>query len=122
MSYGANERKPLLNFSETQERASLINTDIEEDSMARKRKGRKGRKGKRSLKGIKRKGVRLNKGRIALRVRRISRTSIFDCFRAGSIYSSLKAKGRSKKGSHKDGRKEEKSKEGKEAKVKEEVI
>ena len=68
MSYGANERKLLLNFSETQERASLINTDIEEDSMARKRKGRKGRKGKRSLKGIKRKGVRLNKGRIALRV------------------------------------------------------
>ena len=68
MSYCANERKPLLNFSETQERASLINTDIEEDSMARKRKGQKGRKGKRSLKGIKRKGVRLNKGRIALRV------------------------------------------------------
>ena len=68
MSYGANERKPLLNFLETQARASLINTEIEEDSMARKRKGRKARKGKRSLKGIKRKGVRLNKGRIALRV------------------------------------------------------
>ena len=52
----------------------------------------------------------------------ISRTSIFECFRAGSIYSSLKAKDRSKKGSQKDWRKEEKSKEGKEAKVKEEVI
>ena len=44
MSHGANERKPLLNFSETQERASLIDTDFEEDSMARKRKGRKDKK------------------------------------------------------------------------------
>jgi hypothetical protein len=68
MSHGANERKPLLNFSETQERASLIDTDFEEDSMARKRKGRKSKKGKRVLVGIKRKGVKLNKGRLKIRV------------------------------------------------------
>jgi len=67
MSHGANERTPLLNFSETQERASLINTDFEEDSMAKK--GRKKGKGKKRVYGgFKRKGVKLNKGKIKLKV------------------------------------------------------
>lgn len=69
MSYFSNERKPLLNFSETQERASLIDTDFEEESMSpRKRTGRKRRGRKSSGKGDKRKGIRLNKGKIRIRL------------------------------------------------------
>jgi len=79
MSYGSEERKPLLNFSETQERASLFKTKFSDDDQdedqddvdnkddesmpSRKRKGGKRKKG-----GINRKGFRLKKGRIGIRV------------------------------------------------------
>ena len=68
MSHGSEERKPLLNYSDTLERASLIDTDIEEDSMPRRRKSSRAGGRRRKLGGSKRKGVRVNKGRIGLRV------------------------------------------------------
>ena len=58
MSYDVLEKKPLLNFSESQERASLIDTDLE--SMSPRRRRRVG--------GSKRKKVRVSHGRIGLKI------------------------------------------------------
>lgn len=67
MSYGISERKPLLNFSDTHERATLVDLDSDSDSMPSKRKSYK-RKGSRKTprKGLK--GVRVTKGKISLKV------------------------------------------------------
>jgi hypothetical protein len=75
MSYGSEENKLLLNYSDTLERATLVNpnqnNDEDEDSMPSRRRGRKGSKGGRRRKtggSSKRRGVRVNKGRLGIRV------------------------------------------------------
>jgi len=54
MSYGSEENKLLLNYSDTLERATLVNpnqdNDEDEDSMPSRRRGRKGSKGGRRRK------------------------------------------------------------------------
>ena len=62
MSNESEERKPLLKYSETQERATLVDTEEEESMSPRRRKS-----GKRK-KGSKRRGVRVNKGKLAIRI------------------------------------------------------
>lgn len=63
MSYGF-DAKPLLNYSDSQERASLVDSEFDsKDSMPRKYKRKSSRKIKRGLKG-----VRVTKGRISLKV------------------------------------------------------
>ena len=75
MSYGSEENKLLLNYSDTLERATLVNpnqdNDEDENSMPSRRRGRKGSKGGRRRKtggSSKRRGVRVNKGRLGIRV------------------------------------------------------
>jgi hypothetical protein len=68
MSCGSEERKPLLNFSDTLERATLIDTDFElEESMSSKKQkgGNKSQKGGGKKKGTK---IKVTKGKIGLRV------------------------------------------------------
>ena len=69
MSNDVYERKPLLNFSETQERATLVDSDFEEESMSPKKRGKKSKTGGKRKKGSKRKGIRFNKGRLAIKVK-----------------------------------------------------
>jgi hypothetical protein len=74
MSYGSEERKPLLNFSDTLERATLIDTDFElEESMgsSKKKKSPTGSgKKKAPKKAPKKKStkVKVTKGKVGLRV------------------------------------------------------
>ena len=68
MSHGAEERTLLLNYSDTLERATLLDqkdNDDDNNSMPSRRK-QKGNKAKGNL--SKRRGVRVNKGRLGLRV------------------------------------------------------
>jgi hypothetical protein len=68
MSYGLSERKPLLNFSDTLERATLVDLDSDSESMPPKRRSRKRKGAKRGpRKGLK--GVRVTKGKISLKIR-----------------------------------------------------
>jgi hypothetical protein len=69
MSY--DDRKPLINYSNNQERANLIDNNF--DSLMTSRKGRKGRKkgrkGSKRYRGLKpAKGVRVSKGKVVLRI------------------------------------------------------
>jgi hypothetical protein len=70
MSYGSEERKPLLNFSNILERATLIDTDFElEESMGSSKK-KKSPTGSGKKKAAKKKStkVKVTKGKIGLRV------------------------------------------------------
>lgn len=68
MTFNFSERKPLLHYSENEERAHFFDTDSIDLSMPRrKRSGKtKKRKGRSAGKGLK--GVKFSKGRLALRI------------------------------------------------------
>ncbi len=70
MSYGSEENKLLLNYSDTLERATLVNptqdNDEDDDSMPSRHRGQRASKGGGGF--SKRKGVRVNKGRLGIRV------------------------------------------------------
>lgn len=70
MSYGINdfsEKKPLLNYSDTQERASIFNPNADSSMPPRKKSGKRKSSKKYGKKGGL-KGVRVTKGKISLRV------------------------------------------------------
>ena len=68
MTYNLSERKPLLHYSEEEERANFFDTDNLDSSMPRKKRSGKTRKAKgRSVaKGFK--GIKFSKGRLSLRI------------------------------------------------------
>jgi len=73
MSHGAEERKLLLNYSDTLERATLLDPKTKDnsddnDSMPARRRRRKGNKVQGGRGRRRGKGVRVNKGRLGLRV------------------------------------------------------
>lgn len=68
MIYEEQESKPILSYSDTLERATLIDNDYQTESMPAK-KGRSNKKsGVRKQNKSKKKKVRVNKGRINLKV------------------------------------------------------
>jgi hypothetical protein len=111
MSYGNQERKPLLNYSESEERASLFQS---EDSMPPGRKRRsKSKKGKRKYTGLK--GVKFIKGKVALRIsgyKGISKLSASDLVRYIPL-AKLRAAGKKILGKSKKSKKRRIKKKGK---------
>jgi hypothetical protein len=69
MNYGDTSEEPLLRFSTDCERASFIDDDENSnDSMTKKRRTKaKGKKGKKT-KRVQSKGIKLNKGKVSIRL------------------------------------------------------
>jgi hypothetical protein len=68
MTYNFTERKPLLHYSEEEERATVFDSDLPDSPMPRRKKSNRQRKHKRRHLGKGLKGVKFSKGRLALRV------------------------------------------------------
>ena len=68
MTYNLTERKPLLHYSDQEERATFFDSDLLDSSMPRRKKSgnKKKYKGKSASRGLK--GVKFSKGRLALRI------------------------------------------------------
>lgn len=68
MTYNFSERKPLLHYSDQEERANFFDTEELDSSMPRRKRSGKQKKGKRQSTGKGLKGVKFSKGRLALRI------------------------------------------------------
>ena len=69
MTYNLSKKKPLLHYSENEERASFFDTELLDPSMPRrKNSGKRSKKNKRKSLGKGLKGIKFSKGHIALRI------------------------------------------------------
>ncbi len=68
MTYNFTERKPLLHYSEEEERATVFDSELPNLSMSRRKKASKLRKHKQRHLGKGLKGIKFSKGRLAIRL------------------------------------------------------